>query len=75
MATLTFVDDVTAVPDDADDQLPGEPLASGFTFKPTRAVPEARLSDEARARILAKMDSVDQARLRAAREGHTAYVG
>jgi hypothetical protein len=54
---------------------PGEPLESGFRFRPARAVPEAGLSDEARARVREKMDSVDEARLRAAREGHTAYVG
>lgn len=56
-------------------QPPGEPLESGFRFRSARLVPEARLSEPARERVLQKMDSVDEARLRAAKEGHTACVG
>jgi hypothetical protein len=55
--------------------LPGEPLDSGFRFRPAREVPEQQLSGEAIDRVLQKMDSVDSARLRAAQEGQTAYVG
>ena len=73
MSTLRAMDDST--PDEASEVLPGEPLESGFEFRPARAVPEARLSDDARERVLRKMESVDKARLRAAQEGHTAYVG
>jgi hypothetical protein len=50
-------------------------MISGFCYRPTREVPEARLSDEARERVLRKIESVDEARLKAAKEGHTAYVG
>jgi hypothetical protein len=60
---------------DSDNELPGEPMISGFCYRPTREVPEARLSDEARERVLRKIESVDEARLKAAKEGHTAYVG
>ncbi len=52
-------------------ELPGEPLQSGFEFGPAHEV----LSAEARRRVLEKMESVDEARLRAARDGHTSYVG
>lgn len=69
------MDDSTATSDEAADVLPGEPLDSGFRFRPARNVPEARLSDAARERVLRKMESVDAARLRAAKESHTAYVG
>ncbi len=55
--------------------LPGEVLESGFRFRPARTVPEARLSADARRRVIEKMESVDEARLRAARDGHTAYIG
>lgn len=51
--------------------LPGEPLQSGFQFHPAHDV----LSAEARQRVFEKMESVDEARLRAARDGHTSYVG
>ena len=57
---------------DETDQPPGEPLDSGFDFRPARTV---RLSAEALRRVIEKMDSVDEARLRAARDGHTAYIG
>ena len=56
-------------------ELPGEPLDSGFRFRKSRDVPGGVLSKEARQRVIDKMDSVDQARLRAARDGHTAYIG
>jgi hypothetical protein len=59
----------------SNDDLPGEPLDTGFRFRDARSVPEAQLSRDARERVLAKMDSVDEARLRAAKEGQTAYVG
>ena len=61
--------------DESSDEAPGEPMESGFEYRPARDVPEAQLSDEARERVLRKMDSVDEARLKAAKEGHTAYVG
>ncbi|MFP5326264.1 MAG: hypothetical protein ACLGHT_02140, partial [Acidimicrobiia bacterium] len=57
------------------DHPPGEPLDSGFEFRPTRAARQGRLSAEALKRVIEKMDSVDEARLRAARDGHTAYIG
>lgn len=55
--------------------LPGEPLESGFRLRRSRDVPEATLSDAARERVFKKMQSVDEARLRAAKDGHTSYVG
>lgn len=55
--------------------LPGEALESGFRFRPARTVPEGSLSADARRRVVEKMDSVDEARLRAAKDGHTAYIG
>ena len=62
---------------DAEDEvpLPGEPLDSGFAYRPASQVPEASLSTDAQARVLAKMDSVDHARLVAARGSRTAYLG
>ncbi len=54
---------------------PGEALDSGFRFQPARTAREGRLSPEARRRVIEKMDSVDEARLRAARDGQTAYIG
>jgi hypothetical protein len=64
-----------AAPTDEPLELPGKALDSGFRFRPARDVPEAQLSADARARVITKMDSVDEARLRAAKDGHTAYVG
>jgi hypothetical protein len=58
-----------------EDQLPGIELKSGFRMRRADAVPSARLNDEARERVTRKIDSVDAARLHAAREGHTAYIG
>lgn len=55
--------------------LPGEVLESGLRFRRARSVQAGRLSDEARKRVIEKMDSVDEARLRAAKDGHTAYIG
>lgn len=55
--------------------LPGKPLDSGFNYRPTSKVKGATLSAEGRAEVLHKMASVDRARLRAAEESHTAYVG
>lgn len=74
-STLSVVSDDMAVDEEAARALPGVALQSGFSFRPSRAVAEARLSEPARERVLAKMKSVDEARLRAAREGQTAYVG
>jgi hypothetical protein len=51
------------------------PLRSGFKYRPARDVPDAQLSAEARQRVFDKMESVEDARLRAAKDGHTAYVG
>ena len=59
---------------DAPVTLPGEVLESGFRFRPARTVPERSLSADARQRVIEKMDSVDEARLRAAKDGHTAYI-
>lgn len=75
MPTLYRMDDPTAPTDEAEAVLPGEPLESGFVFRPASSVPEARLSSEARARVFDTIESVDQARLRAARDAHTAYLG
>lgn len=49
-------------------RIPGVVMESGFRYRPARTVPEGRLSTDALRRVLAKMDSVDEARLRAARE-------
>lgn len=59
----------------AEPELPGEPLASGFTYGPRSEFPEIELSEEARQRILEKMDSVDEARLRAAESSNRTYIG
>jgi hypothetical protein len=75
MRTLSPMADPTTTPPDAETQLPGEALDSGFEFRSAQTMPEARLSPEARRRVIEKMESVDEARLRAARDGHTAYVG
>lgn len=53
----------------------GEPLASGFRFRPASECPEAELSKEAKERVLAKIREVDRARLIAARDAHTYIVG
>lgn len=75
MASLCAMADPTTPTDEVVAVLPGEPLDSGFRFRPASSVPEAQLSPEARSRVLDKMESVDEARLRAAKDGHTAYVG
>jgi hypothetical protein len=75
MSTITAVPESVSSLELPDGELPGEPLESGFRFRAARLVPEAKLSEPARERVLQKMDSVDEARLRAAKEGHTAYVG
>lgn len=54
-------------------QRPGEPLISGFTFGGKRR--GARLSRDAQTRVLNKMRSVDEARMRAAKDSRTSYVG
>ncbi len=74
MRTLLCMADVVGEAE-VDAELPGEPLESGFRFRKSRDAPGGMLSKEARQRVIAKMDSVDQARLRAARDGHTAYIG
>jgi hypothetical protein len=51
------------------DYTPGEPLESGFEFRPRRG-----LSAEALRRVFDKMDSVDEARRIAARDSRTAYI-
>jgi hypothetical protein len=53
--------------------LPGEPLVSGFTFRPASEMPP--LSPEARARVLAKIAAVRHARLRALAAASTAVIG
>ena len=62
-------------PSDEEAPLPGEALESGFRFRRVREVPDGLLTNEARQRVIEKMDSVDEARLRAARDGHSAYIG
>lgn len=51
---------------------PGTPLRTGFEAGRKDG---ARLSDDAKARVLEKMRSVDEARARAAEDSRTAYVG
>lgn len=60
---------------DALGKLPGEALESGFRFRPAGSIPQGSLSADARRRVIDKMDSVDEARLRAAKDGHAAYIG
>lgn len=57
------------------DALPGKPLDSGFRFRPAAEHPELQLSPEARRRVLAKIESVRQARLRAAEQAGQSIVG
>lgn len=71
MSTLTRMSDESQLGANEFGEPPGEPLESGF--EPT--VRQGRLSAEAMRRVIEKMDSVDEARLRAARDGHTAYIG
>lgn len=52
--------------------LPGEPLPSGFDWRPAGSV---ELSPEARARVLAKIDAVDDARRRAGAASRISVVG
>lgn len=70
-----LMDDLAMPTEAPTTDLPGQPLVSGFRLRRSRDVPEAALSDAARERVFDKMQSVDEARLRAARDGHTAYVG
>lgn len=51
---------------------PGSPLLTGFEAGRKDG---ARLSDDAKQRVLDKMHSVDEARARAAEDSRTAYVG
>lgn len=44
---------------------PGETMKSGFRYRPV--APNGGLSDAARRRVIKKMDSVDEARRRAAK--------
>ena len=67
--------DLNLPADDEPVTLPGEPMGSGFRFRPARAVPQGSLSGDARRRVIEKMDSVDEARLRAAKDSRTAYIG
>lgn len=55
--------------------LPGVPLSSGFSYRPADELPELQLSDEAKDRVLAKMDSVADARRRAAASASTYVIG
>ncbi len=73
MAAMTTADDPTPTPTPTPTP-PGEPLESGFDFRPSQEVPEAHLSPEAQERVRRKMISSDQARIRAAREAPTAYI-
>ncbi len=75
MPTLTRMSDESQVGANELGEPPGEPLESGFEFRPARTVRQGRLSAEALRRVIEKMDSVEEARLRAARDGHTAYIG
>jgi hypothetical protein len=72
---LTRVSDESELGANEWSEPPGEPLESGFEFRPARTVRQGRLSVEALRRVIDKMDSVEEARLRAARDGHSAYIG
>lgn len=65
------------VPDDdeAAEGLPGRPLDSGFDYEPVARFTELQLGDEAAEQVLAKIDSVDNARLRAAETSSSTYIG
>ena len=56
-----------------DNTPPGEVLESGFRFRPVG--PEGSLSGDARRRVMEKMDGVEAARRRAARDALTAHIG
>lgn len=56
-------------------RLPGHPLPSGFESDPPLDVPPFELSDEDVREIDEMVESVDQARLRAAEGSRRAYVG
>lgn len=61
--------------DEAAGGLPGRPLESGFAYRPASEFPQLRLRDEARRLVLEKMDSVDDARLKAAETSSSTYIG
>lgn len=56
-------------------ELPGEPLVSGFDYRPASECPEAELSPEAKRRVLAKIDAVNDARRRAHADAHSFAIG
>jgi hypothetical protein len=56
-------------------RLPGQPLSSGFEYKPASDFPQLELSDEARREVTELLDSVDEARLSAAEGSRQTYVG
>lgn len=70
-ATLCAVEDTATSHEPP--RRPGEPLVSGFTPGENRR--GARLSAAAQTRVLNKMRSVDEARMRAAKDSRTSYVG
>lgn len=53
----------------------GGPLSSGFEYRQASDFPQLRLSEAARRSVLEKMDSVDEARLRAAESSSHTYIG
>ena len=75
MSSLWAMDDIETHDNEGARDRPGVPLKSGFHFRPALDAPDARLSPEARGRVFEKMESVAEARMRAAKDGHTAYVG
>lgn len=54
---------------------PGVPLPSGFRTLTDEERQRVELSPEAKARVLAKMRSVDEARLHAMAEAHGYVIG
>lgn len=55
--------------------LPGVAVDSGFDYRPASEFPQLQLSKEARQRVLDKIDSVAEARRRAAASANSYVVG
>jgi len=70
-STLCYVDDDENETSERPEP-PGTPLRTGFE---SGRKGTALLSYEAKQRVLEKMNSVDEARARAAEDSRTAYVG
>lgn len=61
--------------DETAEGLPGRPLDSGFRYEPVARFNELHLDEDAAEQVLAKIDSVDSARLRAAETSSSTYIG